>query len=1180
MKSKILLVICFLIFFVNAGNITQKINFNISNLHIEKLDGYDLIYLNDCELTDETGAPQLPSKPLYFVLPQGAKVTKVEVISENSVDLDNQYYVTPAQPPAILLKDYPIKRVEPNQTIYNSFEPYPNEIVKFIGQGKFNDKNVAIVIIYPLQYIPKLKQLKFHNEITISLGYDSENLKEGNNIGLINNLNAFFALTDFRPFDQNSEFEYLVITNSEMDTVFQRLCDWKTKKGIKAKTRDVNWITANYPGRDNPEKIRNYLKTLYPDSGLVWLLLGGDVQIVPVRKAFAMPCSARMHPREDSLPCDLYYSDLDGTWDLNGNNVFGEIADSVDLFPEIFVGRTPVNNVSQAQAFVNKILTFETNPVLDYQRQALFLGEILWNDPYTDGGVGKDWIDLRFMPQRFDPITKLYERLGNENPTTVIAAINQGKNFINHNGHGATQVMSVGNGVLRNSDMDNLTNGSRQGILYSIGCWTSAFDLDAIGEHFVRNPNGGGIAFIGNSSYGWGSPGNPRFGYSDRFDAQFYAELFANPAPHIGQVLAFSKAYFIAHSRDANVYRWHQYQLNLLGEPEMMIATDSLKYFLVFNPNSVPLGQNRIVITVTDNGLPIKNALVCMLKGNEVYERGYTGLDGQVVLDINPNTTGNIALTVTAHNFLPYESEIPVITGGYISNPAATINDSLGNNDHIPNPGELIGYSILFKNEGSIPVNNITAKLTYYGSELIVLDSMESIGNLNPEESLWVHNGFQFDVNNSVSDARVIRFNLIISDNQNNTWAYQPSIIIGTPVIRLTGYSFSDSLPGGNNNDILEPGETVKLRLMVKNIGHGIGYDARANISTNDSNLTILNPNTSFGEILIDSNAVSLVPLEIRIESSCPATHIGTIRTEMTSDGYSFIDTILLFVGPKGLAEDFETGGAGWTHGGTYDLWHISGHRSNSPINSFYCGDTGYQYFNNMNCYLLSPPFIIQPNSVLTFWRWFLVPIYGVDGLYVIAESNHGSDTLDFIGTGGALPPSNPPPTSGGGQRWGEIDAIPGSWLQERYLLSSYQPGETLQIRFVFVSDNDGDVSEGFYIDDVWVYSETALEENLMVLPPKEVYLSPNFPNPFSTKTTLHYNLSQPAQISLKIYNRTGRLVRILLNESKNPGYYYISWDGKDDFSRSLSSGIYFLVFNIQNNQSTTTLRRKLMLLK
>lgn len=1131
-----------------ADTIIERVNFNLSDLRFEKSKGYDLVNLFDCELTLEFGAPQLPVKSIQLPLPAGAKVDQVKVINSDLTILANNYVIMPAQPPAILFRDFPVKTAEPNQAIYNALEPYPKEPLKFIGQGNFNGKNVAMILIYPLQFIPKLRQLRFFKEITILVSYQSKP-KSGSPQSL----------------NPSNGFEYLVITNSTLDTVFLRLCDWKTKKGVKATTREVNWIVTNYPGRDNSEKIRNYLKTLYADSGLVWLLLGGDVDIIPVRKAFAFPCSAFIHSREDSLPCDLYYADLDGTWDFNNNNVFGEVGDSVDLFPEIFVGRAPVNNIAQARAFVDKILTYERNPVLDYQRRALFTAEVLWSDPYTDAGVSKDWIDERYVPARFDPITKLYERLGNQNPNSVRSAINQGCGLINHNGHGWINVISVGTGVLYNSDMDNLINGQRQGVFYSIGCWTSAFDFDAIGEHFVRNPNGGGIAYIGNSSYGWGSPGNPRFGYSDRFDARFYAELFNNPAPHLGQVLALAKAYFVAHSRDANVYRWHQYQVNLLGEPEMMIATDSLKNLLVFHPNAIPFGQNRIVITVTDNGLPLKNALVCVKKGTEVYERGYTGFDGQISFNINPVTSGNLALTVTAPNFLPYETEIPTISGAYVTYLATAINDSLGNNDRIANPNETVGFSLLLKNEGNVGANDLIAKLTYVGSEVTIIDSLEFIGNLNPEESVWVNNGFAFSINNNVLNGTVVRFQLRITDNQLDTWVYQPAIIVGTPVIRLTNYSFTDSSPGGNNNGILEPGETVKLRVLIRNNGFGIGYETRANISSTDSNLTILNGHTNFGDILPDSLAGSLIPLEMRIEYSCPASYLIPIYTSIISDNYNFMDTILLLIGPTGLNEDFESGALGWTHSGINDRWHLSSHNYHSPNISFYCGDTNYHYLNNMNCYLLSPPFVNPPNSVLTFWRWFSLPIYGVDGLYVIIESNQGSDTLDFIGTGGAL---------------GEnFSAIPGSWLPERYDLGSYAPGETLQIRFVFVSDNY-DVSEGFYLDDVQVYSQTALAENLMVLPPKAIYLSPGYPNPFTNYTTIYYNLPYSAWLNINIYNQAGKLIRNLLNEPKSPGYYYLNWDGKDNNGCKLPFGVYFLLCKIKTNHRTTTLKRKLINLR
>ena len=177
----------------------------------------------------------------------------------------------------------------------------------------------------------------------------------------------------------------------------------------------------------------------------------------------------------------------------------------------------------------------QKNPPSDFALKMLFLAEVLWTNPYTNSGLGKDHIDHQFVPPRFDPITKLYQALGNENPTTVINAINAGQNIINHDGHAWYSAMGVGNGSLYRSDMDALVNAPYFPLLFSIGCWPAAIDEDCIAEHFLTNPNGGGVAFIGNSRYGWGSPGNPLYGYSDRFDQQFFRAFLPEGQFHIGQ---------------------------------------------------------------------------------------------------------------------------------------------------------------------------------------------------------------------------------------------------------------------------------------------------------------------------------------------------------------------------------------------------------------------------------------------------------------------------------------------------------------------------------------------------------------------------------------------------------------------------------------------------------------------
>ncbi len=70
--------------------------------------------------------------------------------------------------------------------------------------------------------------------------------------------------------------------------------------------------------------------------------------------------------------------------------------------------------------------------------------------------------------------------------------------------------------------------------------------------------------------------------------------------------------------------------------------------------------------------------------------------------------------------------------------------------------------------------------------------------------------------------------------------------------------------------------------------------------------------------------------------------------------------------------------------------------------------------------------------------------------------------------------------------------------------------------------------------------------------------LLPNFPNPFNHQTVIRYTLSQPAEVSLVIYNILGQKVRTLVKEEKQNGTKSVAWNGKNDRGKEVSSGIYF----------------------
>jgi len=93
---------------------------------------------------------------------------------------------------------------------------------------------------------------------------------------------------------------------------------------------------------------------------------------------------------------------------------------------------------------------------------------------------------------------------------------------------------------------------------------------------------------------------------------------------------------------------------------------------------------------------------------------------------------------------------------------------------------------------------------------------------------------------------------------------------------------------------------------------------------------------------------------------------------------------------------------------------------------------------------------------------------------------------------------------------------------------------------------------------------------------PTEFALLQNFPNPFNPETTIKYNVAEGGNVSLRIYNVVGQVVRTLVAEQQSAGRYTVRWSGNDDRGVSVSSGIYFYQITAEGFADV----KKLMLLK
>jgi hypothetical protein len=97
----------------------------------------------------------------------------------------------------------------------------------------------------------------------------------------------------------------------------------------------------------------------------------------------------------------------------------------------------------------------------------------------------------------------------------------------------------------------------------------------------------------------------------------------------------------------------------------------------------------------------------------------------------------------------------------------------------------------------------------------------------------------------------------------------------------------------------------------------------------------------------------------------------------------------------------------------------------------------------------------------------------------------------------------------------------------------------------------------------------TGMNNVLNNLPEKNTLLQ-IFPNPFTSKTTIHYQLSESTTVKLSINNLFGEQIITLVNEYQAAGSYLVDWIAKDNKVKRLGNGLYLVKLETGNNSVQT----------
>jgi len=364
---------------------------------------------------------------------------------------------------------------------------------------------------------------------------------------------------------------------------------------------DGKEVTANFSRfNDTAAIIRNFIRYSYQEMGTKYVLLGGDVETIPVRKLYVYLSDWQSVllgevPIEGWIPSDLYFGCLNGTWNDDFDTKFGEqkedsIGEEADFIAEVYIGRAPVDNKYDVATFANKVIHFETTE--KPKDILLHQSNLVPKDGPETSVISEEcanWITNDYI------IHRLYQKNDKISVVDWIRSFSTPEKLV---------VLHVGNGYYSSftdswyqlyldnyfgrvtftpSDIYKLRNTFFP-IHISISCLTGNFcDSDCLAEELLFWPQGGPSACFFNSEVGCVDINDASKYFAEFIEGIFY-ELFENDTKNLGKINLFSKYPFINLAQTNPTYRWCYFEINLLGDPETPVTEtrNKLSLFSVF----------------------------------------------------------------------------------------------------------------------------------------------------------------------------------------------------------------------------------------------------------------------------------------------------------------------------------------------------------------------------------------------------------------------------------------------------------------------------------------------------------------------------------------------------------------------------------------------------------------------
>jgi hypothetical protein len=848
------------------GNQSLTINYSISELsigNITNLNGtYYRVSIPGHVSTTASGRPELPVLSRLITVPDGfdyrVNISEIKSSRINPSHRKIKGILYPAQTGETkeVRQNKPEFLIDKNA--YAERGIIASDTVRIEQIGIVRNRRLANLFISPVHYNPKTNVLEVITSMKVDISYTTGGGSTSKSsypeselfIKTLDKSTIDYDPGEVIPGYSTQPVKMVIIT----DTIFRKqllpFFKWKTQKGydLKILYRGTGLAGTTYAQlKDTLTRIYN--SATPDDPAPEYLLIIGDINRIPTSD-------------ETSNITDMYYGEFDG---------------SGDYIPEMFIGRLPVSDTNDVKAIVSKIIQYEKFEFADtnkfYSRALITAGNDVTYSTNMNGQLNYVLNNYLKSSNNIDEYHFFYPQSASVNVEDSIKKLfKKGVGFVNYTGHG--EALGWLDPTIKTKDIDSLKNKNMYPFIITNACRTAQYSTStSFGNKMVLSKEKGAVGFIGcsNDSYwdedyywaiGAGSVSieptyqNTGLGAYDRL-FHIYGESPADWYFSMGQVNYAGNLAVSATTSTRKRYYWETY--NLIGDPSIIPIIGKPGSLNITIPDTLPNG----IKSLTLNADPF--TYLAVSHSDTLWDASFASASGSVELTMPGLSNDSCLMVITGQNKIPIIKTIRFsnIKGEYLNLSSNSINDIEGNNNKQVDFGESFFLNLTVSNLGLAGTSNLYAKISSTSDFLTIKQDSAYIGTLKARSERILPDNLEIAISNNILDMAIVTIDLLLKDSKTEKH-YKIDICVHSPDLAISNCVLNDTLEG-NLNNVADPGEIFYLIFKVMNQGSS-SIAGQFHVTSNSSDLTILDPNVKSGELKFGETTD--IPVKVKLAES------------------------------------------------------------------------------------------------------------------------------------------------------------------------------------------------------------------------------------------------------------------------------------------------------------------------